>query len=41
VLRHDYPRVGAPRVWEIVIKDLAPLKAAIETMLADLQRKGS
>jgi uncharacterized protein with HEPN domain len=41
VLRHDYPRVKDPRVWQIVSEDLAPLKAAVETILADLQRKGS
>jgi uncharacterized protein with HEPN domain len=28
------------RVWEIVTNDLAPLKAAIETMLPDPERRG-
>jgi uncharacterized protein with HEPN domain len=41
VLRHDYPKVKDRRAWEIVTIDLAPVKAAVETMLADLQRKGS
>ena len=36
VLRHDYPNVKDRRVWEIVTNDLAPLQAAVETMLADL-----
>jgi uncharacterized protein with HEPN domain len=41
VLRHDYPRVKDLRVWEIVSKDLAPLKAAVEIILHDLEAKGS
>jgi uncharacterized protein with HEPN domain len=41
VLRHDYPNVKHRRVWEIVTNDLAPLKAAVETILHDLERKGS
>jgi uncharacterized protein with HEPN domain len=41
VLRHDHPNVKDRRVWEIVTNDLASLKAAVETMLADLQRHGS
>jgi uncharacterized protein with HEPN domain len=36
VLRHDYPRVKDPRVWRIVSHDLAPLKAAAESMLRAL-----
>ena len=36
VLRHDYPRVKDPRVWRIVSHDLAPLKAAVETMLQEI-----
>jgi uncharacterized protein with HEPN domain len=39
VLRHDYPKVKHRRVWEIVTEDLAPLKAAVETILHDLERK--
>jgi uncharacterized protein with HEPN domain len=41
VLRHDYPNVKDRRVWEIVTDDLAPLKAAVETILHDLEGKGS
>jgi uncharacterized protein with HEPN domain len=41
VLRHDYPKVKDRRVWEIVTNDLAPLKVAVETILHDLERKGS
>jgi uncharacterized protein with HEPN domain len=37
VLRHDYPRVRDPRVWRIVSHDLAPLKAAVEAMLRELE----
>lgn len=33
VLRHDYPRVKDPRVWRIVSRDLAPLRAAVEALL--------
>jgi uncharacterized protein with HEPN domain len=40
VLRHDYPNVKDRRVWEIVTDDLAPLKAAVETVLHDLEGKG-
>jgi uncharacterized protein with HEPN domain len=29
------------RVWEIVTNDLVPLKAAVETILHDLERNGS
>ena len=36
VLRHDYPRVKDPRVWRIVSHDLAPLKAAVEAMLQEI-----
>lgn len=40
VLRHDYPNVKDRRVWEIVTHDLSPLRAAVETMLHDLEGKG-
>jgi uncharacterized protein with HEPN domain len=40
-LRHDYPRVKDPRLWHIVTHDLAPLKAAAETILRDLEAKHS
>jgi uncharacterized protein with HEPN domain len=41
VLRHDYPNVRDRRVWEIVTSDLAPLKAAAEAILYDLDTHGS
>jgi uncharacterized protein with HEPN domain len=40
VLRHDYPRVKDPRVWQIVSSDLPPLKAAIEAMLREAEEAG-
>ena len=40
VLRHDYPNVKDGRVWEIVTNDLSPLKAAVTTILHDLEAKG-
>jgi uncharacterized protein with HEPN domain len=40
VLRHDYPRVKDRRVWEIVTHDLSPLRAAVGTILHDLERQG-
>jgi uncharacterized protein with HEPN domain len=36
VLRHDYARVKDARVWRIVSHDLAPLKAAVEAMLREI-----
>ena len=39
VLRHDYPRVKDPRVWQIVTRDLAPVRAAVEIMIRDLEGK--
>jgi uncharacterized protein with HEPN domain len=41
LLRHDYPNVKDRRVWQIVTEDLAPLKAAVATILHDLEGKGS
>jgi uncharacterized protein with HEPN domain len=35
VLIHDYEKVDLEAVWRIVEEDLAPLKQAILTMLAD------
>ena len=40
VLRHEYPNVKDPRVWQIVTGDLPPLKAAIEAMLRELEEAG-
>jgi uncharacterized protein with HEPN domain len=39
VLRHDYPNVKDRRVWEIVIHDLGPLKAAVARIARDLEAK--
>jgi uncharacterized protein with HEPN domain len=39
VLRHDYPDVKDPRVWQIVTRDLVPLRAAVESMIRDLEGK--
>ncbi len=36
VLRHGYEQVIDTRVWEIVTRDLAPLKAAVEAMLREV-----
>lgn len=33
VLRHAYPIVDDGVIWEVVIRDLPPLKAAVEAML--------
>ena len=35
VLRHGYERVTDARVWEIVTRDLPPLKAAVGDMLRE------
>jgi uncharacterized protein with HEPN domain len=35
ILRHAYPIVDDSLVWEVVVRDLPPLKAAIEQMLVD------
>ena len=37
VLRHAYDRVMDHRIWQIVTADLAPLKAAVETMLREVK----
>jgi uncharacterized protein with HEPN domain len=37
VLRHGYPNVKDPRVWEIVTSDLAPLKAAVGSLLREIE----
>jgi uncharacterized protein with HEPN domain len=36
VIVHDYLGLNAQRVWSIVQEDLAPLEAAVRTMLAGL-----
>ena len=37
VLRHAYDQVMDHRIWQIVTADLAPLKAAVETMLREVK----
>jgi uncharacterized protein with HEPN domain len=37
VLRHAYKVVDDAELWEIVVRDLAPLKAAVETMLREAE----
>jgi uncharacterized protein with HEPN domain len=41
VLRHGYKVVDDAEMWDIVVRDLAPLKAATEQMLNDLGSKGA
>jgi uncharacterized protein with HEPN domain len=35
---HEYFRVSLNIVWEIVVKELKPLKQTVETMLIDLEQ---
>ncbi len=39
VLRHAYDQVIDRRIWEAVTEDLPPLKAAIEAMIAAVERE--
>ena len=39
ILRHAYPIVDDGVIWEVVAVDLPPLKAAVETMLRELEDK--
>jgi uncharacterized protein with HEPN domain len=36
VVVHNYLGISAARIWQIVAVDLPPLRATIETMLAEL-----
>jgi uncharacterized protein with HEPN domain len=36
ILRHAYPIVDDSLIWEVVIRDLPPLKAAVEQMLREV-----
>jgi uncharacterized protein with HEPN domain len=36
VLRHGYDALDDEQVWEIVVRDLPSLRAAVEAMLAEL-----
>ena len=38
ILRHGYRKVDHAMVWEIVELDLAPLRVAVESMLAQLPK---
>jgi uncharacterized protein with HEPN domain len=37
VLRHGYKVVDDAEMWDIVVRDLAPLKAAVAAMLREIQ----
>jgi len=41
ILRHAYPIVDDSVVWEVVVRDLPPLKAAAEQMLNDVAPKAT
>jgi uncharacterized protein with HEPN domain len=41
ILRHAYPIVDDSLVWEVVARDLPPLKAVAEQLLQDLGPKGT
>jgi uncharacterized protein with HEPN domain len=36
ILRHAYPIVDDSLIWEVVIQELPPLRAAVEQMLAEV-----
>jgi uncharacterized protein with HEPN domain len=42
ILRHAYPIVDDSLVWEVVVRDLPPLKAAVEQLLdeANVSKRG-
>jgi uncharacterized protein with HEPN domain len=40
VLRHAYDRVDQTRLWEIIVKDLPPLRQAIDALLHGYDRTG-
>lgn len=39
VLRHEYDQVLDEEVWQIITKDLAPLREAVEAMLRQLENE--
>lgn len=39
VLRHAYEQIIDRRIWQIVTDDLAPLRQAVEAMIADVERR--
>jgi uncharacterized protein with HEPN domain len=36
--RHEYQSIAARRVWKIVQEDLPPLRAAVESLYAEIKR---
>jgi uncharacterized protein with HEPN domain len=40
VLRHAYDQIVDERIWQIVRDNLAPLKAAVEVLLRDVDESG-
>jgi uncharacterized protein with HEPN domain len=38
ILRHAYPIIDDGVIWEVVARDLPPLKAAVETMLREAEK---
>jgi len=38
-LRHEYDRIDGIRIWYVIERDLAPLKAAVQAALTQLQGK--
>jgi uncharacterized protein with HEPN domain len=41
ILRHAYPIVDDNLVWEVVVRDLPPLRAAAEQLLRNAEPKGT
>ncbi len=41
VLRHGYKTIDDHEMWDIVVRDLAPLKAATKQLLQDVEPKGT
>ena len=41
ILRHAYPIVDDRLVWEVVVRDLPPLKVAAEQLLHEAESKGT
>jgi uncharacterized protein with HEPN domain len=41
ILRHAYPIVDDSVIWEVVVRELPPLKAAAEQMLNDVRPNGT
>jgi uncharacterized protein with HEPN domain len=41
VLRHGYKTVDDHEIWDIVVRDLASLKAVTEQLLQDVEPKGT